>query len=81
MSVLPLLLLLLQVIPITQQGVAESSIVRTGVCREGNNVLQPGYVRSRTLILLMGLTRLSQIITALVDPSNSQNRRDGVALH
>ena len=27
----------------------------------------------------MGVARLSQIITALVDPSNSQNRRDGVA--
>ena len=27
----------------------------------------------------MGVARLSQIISALVDPSNSQNRRDGVA--
>jgi uroporphyrin-III C-methyltransferase len=27
----------------------------------------------------MGVARLSQIITALVDPSNSQNRRDGAA--
>ena len=27
----------------------------------------------------MGVARLSQIITALIDPSNSQNRRDGVA--
>ena len=27
----------------------------------------------------MGVARLSQIVTALVDPSNSQNRRDGVA--
>jgi uroporphyrin-III C-methyltransferase len=27
----------------------------------------------------MGVARLSQIINALVDPSNSQNRRDGVA--
>ena len=47
--------------------------------RKGKDVLLPGYVRSRTLILLMGVARLSQIITALVDPSNSQNRRDGVA--
>lgn len=27
----------------------------------------------------MGVARLSRIISALVDPSNSQNRRDGVA--
>jgi uroporphyrin-III C-methyltransferase len=27
----------------------------------------------------MGVARLSQIITVLLDPSNSQNRRDGVA--
>ena len=27
----------------------------------------------------MGVARLSQIITALIDPSNSQNRRDGPA--
>jgi uroporphyrin-III C-methyltransferase len=66
-------------IPITQRGVAESFIVCTGVGRKGKDVLLPGYVRSRTLILLMGVARLSQIITALVDPSNSQNRRDGVA--
>ena len=66
-------------IPVTQRGVAESFIVCTGVGRKGKDVLLPGYVRSRTLILLMGVARLSQIITALVDPSNSQNRRDGVA--
>jgi len=66
-------------IPITQRGVAESFIVCTGVGRKGKDVLLPGYVRSRTLILLMGVARLSQVITALVDTSNTQTRRDGVA--
>ena len=58
---------------------AESFIVCTGVGRKGKDVLLPGYVRSRTVIILMGVARLSQVITALVDTSNSQNRRDGVA--
>lgn len=66
-------------IPITQRGVAESFVVCTGVGRKGKDVLLPGYVRSRTLILLMGVARLSQLITALSDTSTSQNRRDGVA--
>ena len=66
-------------IPITQRGVAESFIVSTGVGRKGKDILLPGYIRGRTLILLMGVARLSHIITALVDTSNSQNRRDGVA--
>ena len=62
-------------VPITQRGVSESFIVRTGVGRKGKDVLVPCYVRSRTLILLMGgVARLPQIITVLVDPSNSQNR-------
>ncbi|KAF8814004.1 hypothetical protein BYT27DRAFT_7180265 [Phlegmacium glaucopus] len=66
-------------IPITQRGVAESFIVCTGVGRKGKDVLLPGYIRGRTLILLMGVARLSQLITALVDTSTSQSRRDGVA--
>jgi len=66
-------------IPITQRGVAESFIVCTGVGRKGKDVLLPGYVRSRTVILLMGVARLSQLITALLDNSDRQNRRDGVA--
>ena len=58
---------------------AESFIVCTGVGRKGKDVLLPGYIRSRTVILLMGVARLSQLVTALLDNSNSQNRRDGVA--
>ena len=49
--------------------------------RKGKDVLlASGYVRSRTLILLIGpeVARSSQIITALVDLSNSQNRHDEV---
>ena len=51
-------------IPITQRNLAEPIIICRGV---GRNVLLPGYVRSRTLILFMGAVHLSQIITALVD--------------
>jgi uroporphyrin-III C-methyltransferase len=59
--------------------VAESFIVCTGVGRKGKDVLLPGYVRSRTVILLMGVARLSQLIATLVDTSDSQTHRDGVA--
>ena len=33
------------------------------------------------IILLAGVARLSQIIIALVNPSDSQNRRDSLFLH
>jgi uroporphyrin-III C-methyltransferase len=54
-------------IPVTQRGVAESFVVCTGVGREGKKVQFPGYARGRTLIILMGVARLTQVISALVD--------------
>ena len=45
-------------IPVTQRGVADSLVVCTGVGRAGKDVQLPGYVRSRTLVILMGVARI-----------------------
>ncbi|KAF9562248.1 uroporphyrin-III C-methyltransferase [Agrocybe pediades] len=66
-------------IPVTQRGVAESFIVCTGVGRRGKEVQLPGYERGRTLVVLMGVARLQQVISALVDDNPTQSRRDGRA--
>ncbi|CAA7265022.1 unnamed protein product [Cyclocybe aegerita] len=66
-------------IPVTQRGVAESFIVCTGVGRKGKEVQLPGYERGRTLVILMGVARLAQVISALIDTSEEQKRRDGHA--
>ena len=64
-------------IPLTQRGVAESVIVCTGVGRKGKEVILPGYERSRTLVILMGVARLREIIKTLLDASPEQKQRDG----
>jgi uroporphyrin-III C-methyltransferase len=66
-------------VPLTQRGVAESFIVCTGVGRKGKEVNLPGYERSRTLVILMGVARIKEIVKTLVNGSPDQNRRDGVA--
>jgi uroporphyrin-III C-methyltransferase len=66
-------------IPVTQRGVAESFIVCTGVGRKGKEVQLPAYERSRTLVVLMGVARLSQVIDALIDTSGASKRREGQA--
>ncbi|KIM38169.1 hypothetical protein M413DRAFT_20076 [Hebeloma cylindrosporum] len=66
-------------IPVTQRGVAESFIVCTGVGRKGKEVQLPPYERARTLVVLMGVARLSQVIDALVDTSGANTRRGGQA--
>jgi uroporphyrin-III C-methyltransferase len=65
-------------IPVTQRGAAESFVVCTGVGRQGKEVKLPGYERSRTLVLLMGVARLPQILETLqsTDPAVS-GRRNG----
>ncbi|KAG9044774.1 hypothetical protein FS837_007568 [Tulasnella sp. UAMH 9824] len=72
---------LLAGIPVTQRGVAESLTVCTGVGRKGRDVDLPGYERSRTLVILMGVARLSQLVTALTeefeDNIPSQKEGDG----
>ncbi|ESK88424.1 uroporphyrin-iii c-methyltransferase [Moniliophthora roreri MCA 2997] len=53
-------------IPVTQRGVAESFFVCTGVGRKGKEVQLPGYERGRTLVILMGVARLSQVVSTLL---------------
>lgn len=66
-------------IPLTQRGVAESFVVCTGVGRKGKEVNLPGYERSRTLVILMGVARIKEVVKILLDASPDQNRRDGAA--
>ena len=65
-------------IPVTQRGVAEALIVCTGVGRRGKDMQLPGYERARTLVVLMGVARLTHVIAALQDPAQS-TRREGAA--
>jgi uroporphyrin-III C-methyltransferase len=64
-------------IPVTQRGVAESMILCTGVGRQGKPSRLPGYVRSRTLILLMGVARLDSLLQTLLDKDVDPNLREG----
>jgi uroporphyrin-III C-methyltransferase len=68
-------------IPVTQRGVAESFVVCTGVGRKGRDVQLPGYERSRTLIILMGVARLPQVVETLTSTPSAEvaPRRDGPA--
>lgn len=66
-------------IPVTQRGAAESFIVCTGVGRQGKEVKLPGYQRSRTLVLLMGVARLPQILDTLLSDQTSSSRRSGAS--
>jgi uroporphyrin-III C-methyltransferase len=64
-------------IPVTQRGVAESMIMCTGVGRMGKSVQLPGYVKSRTSCILMGVARIGSIVSVLTDLE--QPGRDGAA--
>ena len=64
-------------IPVTQRGVAESMILCTGVGRQGKPSRLPGYVRSRTLVLLMGVARLDSLQQTLLDADVDPNLREG----
>lgn len=73
-------------IPVTQRGVAESMVLCTGVGRKGKAVQLPGYVRSRTLVVLMGVARIKQVLQVLLRPASqpvddpeTQGWRDGAA--
>ena len=63
-------------ISVTQRGAAESFIVCTGVGRQGNDVVLPGYERTRTLVILMGVARIAQVLESL-QTAHSAGRRDG----
>ena len=62
-------------IPVTQRGAAESFIVCTGVGRQGQDVVLPGYERARTLVILMGVARITQLLETLqtLDPTGKRN--------
>jgi uroporphyrin-III C-methyltransferase len=67
-------------IPVTQRGVAESLIICTGVGRKGKEIQLPGYQRSRTLVILMGVARLTQVVKALTsEEEESSAHREGSA--
>jgi uroporphyrin-III C-methyltransferase len=64
-------------IPVTQRGVAESMIMCTGVGRMGKSVQLPGFLKSRTTCILMGVARIGSIVTVLT--GDNQPGRDGAA--
>jgi len=64
-------------IPVTQRGVAESFIVCTGVGKGGKGVKLPGYERSRTLVILMGVARLGAVLDTLQKPDLPPEKRNG----
>jgi len=66
-------------VPVTQRGVAESFIVCTGVGRGGKAVKLPGYERSRTLVILMGIARLGAVLDTLQNVDLPPEKRDGPA--
>lgn len=67
-------------IPVTQRGVAESMVLCTGVGRKGKAVQLPGYVRGRTLVVLMGVARIRQVIDVLTrQQQEGEGGRDGAA--
>lgn len=63
-------------IPVTQRGAAESFIVCTGIGRQGNDVVLPGYERTRTLVILMSVARIAHVLETLQTP-HSPGRRGG----
>ena len=52
-------------IPVTQRGVAEGMVLCTGVGRAGKSISLPGYVKARSLIILMGVARIGSIVDTL----------------
>ena len=64
-------------VPLTQRGVAESFIVCTGVGKGGKGVKLPGYERSRTVVILMGIARLGAVLDTLRNPILPPEKRDG----
>lgn len=63
--------------------------VCAGVCRQGKEVRLPGYLRPRTLVILVGVTRPGEVVDALLgysqecvgtgvkEASRNGGRRDG----
>lgn len=64
-------------IPVTQRGVADTFVMCTGAGRGGAAVQLPGYQKSKTLAILMGVARIDAVLAALTGPDGPQ--RDGAA--
>jgi uroporphyrin-III C-methyltransferase len=64
-------------IPVTQRGVSLSLTLCTGVGREGRAVRLPGYERSRTLVVLMGVARLPSVVRALTSAEDDAEGGQG----
>lgn len=64
-------------IPVTQRGVADTFVMCTGAGRGGASVQLPGYQKSKTLTILMGVARIDAVLAALTGPDGPQ--RDGAA--
>ncbi|BEJ11983.1 hypothetical protein CspHIS471_0204430 [Cutaneotrichosporon sp. HIS471] len=62
-------------IPVTQRGVADTFVMCTGAGRGGAAVQLPGYQKSKTLAILMGVARIDAVLAALTGPDGPQ--RDG----
>ncbi|KAL9940291.1 hypothetical protein V8E36_000996 [Tilletia maclaganii] len=52
-------------IAVTQRGAADTFVLCTGVGRGGKNIAVPGYQRSTTLAMLMGVARLKSVVHTL----------------
>ncbi|CAO1639163.1 unnamed protein product [Sympodiomycopsis kandeliae] len=66
-------------IPVTQRGSSDSLTLCTGVGRGGKKVKLPGYERSRSLIMLMGVARLKAVIDILTASDDGEGDRLGSA--
>lgn len=64
-------------VPVTQRGVSESVLISTGVGRKGRGVKLPGYERSRTLVVLMGVARLPSVVHTLISEEGTEGPNSG----
>lgn len=53
-------------IPVTQRGVSDSVLLCTGVGRAGKTSIMPGFKKTTTLVVLMGVARIDELVRALI---------------
>lgn len=68
-------------IPVTQRGVAEGLVLCTGVGRAGKAVALPGYIKPRTLLVLMGVARIGNIVATLTNLEGTGRDGDAYPAH